>query len=233
MFLLEGNIGVGKSTFLQLIQQQLPLVNVIFEPVDQWHKHGNGQSLLAQFYSNPTRWAYTMETFAMMCRVRDYAKEQKIFADVRIMERSVFSGHYCFAKNDYLNGFMNDLEWELYQEWASFLMQNKCPAPAGFIYLQAEPTTVAARIAKRRRSGETISLDYLEQLHNRHQEFLIEKRDITPELADVPVLILDCNQDFEHDHAYQQELIAQVQGFIGNVGCASSVAADLDTLTLR
>ena len=33
---LDGNIGAGKSTLLAEIRKQLPEINIVDEPVDQW-----------------------------------------------------------------------------------------------------------------------------------------------------------------------------------------------------
>lgn len=215
MIILEGNIGAGKSTFLRLIKQHLPGVDVVFEPLHQWHKQDHGQSLLADFYKDPKRWAYTLETFAMACRVQEHIREQAIDNPLRVMERSIFSGHYCFAKNDYLSGYMNKLEWELYKQWFDFLVQTKCLLPQAFIYLQTQPDIAYGRVKKRQRDGETaISLAYLKQIHIRHEEFLVKKEDIRPALQSTPVLILDCNKEFEQDQECQNRLIWQVKEFI-------------------
>ena len=76
MYIVEGNIGAGKSTFLRLIQAQLPQVSVVFEPLHNWQSQVYGQSILSQFYNDPHRWAYTMETLAMACRVQEHIQEQ-------------------------------------------------------------------------------------------------------------------------------------------------------------
>ncbi|MCK4518021.1 deoxynucleoside kinase, partial [Candidatus Babeliales bacterium] len=122
MYILEGNIGVGKSTFLELVKQQTPEVNnlqiqILTEPVDDWSKQSYGQSLLANFYQDASRWAYTMETLTMFCRVRDYVNEQENNDPNRIIERSVYSGHYCFAQNHYQSGYLTELEWKIYSQW--------------------------------------------------------------------------------------------------------------------
>ena len=197
MFIIEGNIGAGKSSLLKIIKEKLPHLEVVFEPVNQWHSGKNGQSLLTDFYKTPERWAYTLETFAMVCRVKEYIKESSNEKMKKIMERSIFSGHYCFAKNDYINGFMNDIEWETYQTWFTFLTSNKVRIPDGFIYLKVDPKVALERIAKRNRSGENnISIKYLEDINKRHDEFLLEKNGLIKQVENVPVLALDCNYDF-------------------------------------
>ncbi len=200
MYILEGNIGAGKSTFLKLIGQHFPHISVCLEPIYNWHSENNGQSLLKQFYDNPKRWAFTLETLAMMSRVKEHLLEQQHKTISRIVERSIYSGYYCFAKNSYNSEFLTDIEWNIYQDWFAFLTHNNCKVPDGFIYLKVDPCVAIERIKKRNRSAEDgITLDYLSDINKLHDSFLIEKNGIDQALKDVPVLILDCNAEFEAD----------------------------------
>ncbi len=215
MYIVEGNIGAGKSTFLKLIDEYVDHISVAFEPLHNWQSQVYGQSLLANFYQDTKRWAFTMETFAMICRVREHIHEQQQKNPNRIMERSIYSGHYCFSVNGYKQGFISDLEWGLYMQWFNFMIPNKCQPPLGFIYLKTDPEVAYARLKKRNRLAEKkISLTYLKQIHEHHETFLIEKEGLLPELKTVPVLILDCNEEFESNPAKQHELFEQVQNFM-------------------
>lgn len=217
MFIVEGNIGAGKSTLLKIIHDKIPHAHVIFEPVNRWDKGNAGKSLLADFYTNPKRWAYTLETYAMFCRVRDHIEEQYSKNVINVMERSIYSGHYCFAKNDYLSGYMTDLEWNIYQDWFYFLVKNKIALPQGFIYLRTTPELVYKRIQQRGRPSEkTISLDYVKAIHERHEEFLIKKENLIDGLYSVPVLILDGDSDFETDPVVQNKMIEEIKAFFKN-----------------
>ena len=212
MFLLEGNMGAGKSTFLSLIHKHVNEIEVVPEPVDVWHSDDHHNSLLSQFYVDPKRWAYTMETWTMMTRVKEHIKEQHKDNHLKIMERSVYSGHYCFAHNGYKQGFMTQPEWDSYNAWFSFLVETKCTPPLGFIYLQTDPEVCNERINIRNRSGEDgVPLEYLTQIHNQHEQFLVKKQGIMKSLKDVPVLILNVNEEFEHHpDIFQKHLDAVV-----------------------
>jgi deoxyadenosine/deoxycytidine kinase len=216
MFIIEGNIGAGKSTFLTMIGQALTDVGVALEPLHHWQKKVYGQSLLANFYHDPRRWSYSFETFAMVCRVREHMREQEI-ADhtVRLLERSIYSGHYCFVRNGYLNGYMTDLEWEMYQAWFDFLIPQRCRVPQGFIYLRTTPAVAYKRIKKRNRVAEKdLTFDYLKQIHEHHERFLIEKKEILADLLAVPVLVLDCDKEFADDQYEFDQHVRQVKAFI-------------------
>lgn len=208
MYILEGNIGAGKSTFLRLVAQHLPYLQVILEPLATWQHPVNGESILENFCHNPKRWAYSFETLTMMCRVKDHLAQQSELNPLRILERSIYSGHYCFAMNGFKQNYMSPLEWEMYNQWFNFLIPTKCKAPLGFIYLRVEPKTAFTRIKKRARAGEeAFEFKYLEQIHERHEAFLIRKEQVLPELARVPVLVLNCDEEFEHNpHVLKQHL---------------------------
>ena len=214
MFILEGNIGTGKSTFLELIAKHISYITPAQEIIDQWATKPIGHELLKNFYENTERWAFTMELQTLQHRVQDhlYQQEQNPFT---LMERSIYSGYYCFAKNGFEQGFLTPMEWQIYNAWFSFITNQKCKAPHGFIYLQADPEVSYKRSVKRNREAEeTLSKSYLEKIHIKHEEFLVQKKDIAPHLAQVPVLILNCNTDFATDQKTQLHHINAVKDFI-------------------
>lgn len=224
MYIVEGNIGAGKSTFLSLVKKHISAIDVVPEPLHTWQSEEHGLSLLHNFYQDPKRWGFSMETFTMAARVIEHLKEpmaleqpgQEVFIKPRLMERSIFSGHYCFAKNSYESGFLNQLEWNVYTSWFNLLIPSKCALPSGFIYLRVSPEIAYNRLKKRSRSGEEqIPLEYLQQLHKAHDAFLLEKKDILPALAHVPVLVLDCDQEFESNPLLLQQHLSSLNAFMG------------------
>lgn len=218
MFIVEGNIGAGKSTFLTMLKAASPSFKIVQEPVHNWASERYGQSLLEEFYKKPSRWAFTLETFAMMSRSLDHVKNQKPgFAPV-IMERSIYSGHYCFAQNGRQEGYFTDIEWSVYCQWIEFIMLQQCKAPSGFIYLQTSPEVCHERMNKRNRHGEElVSLAYLRNIHDRHEKFLITKSILDKYLHHVPVLVLNVNEEFQDNPAVFGHLQAKTETFIESV----------------
>jgi len=214
MYIVEGNIGVGKSTFLQHMKELDQTIDIIPEPKDSWTSTAYGQSLLANFYENTPRWAYTLETFAMIRRTKDHIREENNPNPFRLMERSVYSGHYCFAVNGYESGYFSDLEWQIYKNWVDFLIEDHCTPPLGFVYLQASPEVCFSRIRKRHRESEKkLSFGYLQAIHDHHERFLIEKEGVFQALQRVPVLILNCDKDFLTDQAVAEGHLEQLRAF--------------------
>jgi len=150
---------------------------------------------------------------------------KKCVQPTQILERSVYSDRYCFAKNCYQMGVMNALEWKLYQEWFAWLVDNYAIKPDGFIYLQTDPQVCHERLVKRNRSEEVgVTQEYLQMLHDKHEQWLLDKKDVAPYVADLPVLVLSCNKDFEYDSNEQQrhlEKICQTFGVTMHQGTGS------------
>jgi len=214
-FVIEGNIGVGKSTMLKLIQESLP-VSVVYEPTDRW-QNGTQGNLLELFYKDTPRWAYTFQNYAFISRVQDHLAHDKTAEPEQtyVYERSVYCDRFCFAKNCFESGLMSNLEWELYKQWFDWLCTDYVRPPKGFIYLQSTPEICYKRIHKRGRSEEeAIPLEYLEHLHNKHESWLIDKKETINSLENIPVLVIDCTQDFESNSDVQRQYIQQLYAFI-------------------
>lgn len=211
--IVEGNIGAGKSTFLRLLQETFA-AQFVLEPHEHW-QNIQGHNLLEKFYTEQQRWAYTFQSYAFITRMRAEENAQKASThDVHILERSVFSDRYCFAKNCFEMGVMNSLEWALYQEWFTWLIDNQNYTPHGFIYLQTNPEICYQRMVVRNRSEEaSVSLEYLNMIHQKHEQWLVEKKDISAHLKEVPVLILECNEDFEHNPHILEKHFSKIKSF--------------------
>lgn len=211
VLVIEGNIGAGKSTFLQLLEKHL-VIDPVYEPHQKWQNIGNGENLLEKFYSDIRRWAYTFQTYAFVTRVLEQERKLKeATCDVQVLERSVFSDRYCFAKNCYEMGVMQSLEWQIYRDWFSWLVDGYATKPTGFIYLQADPQVCYDRLRKRNRQEESsVPLDYLKRLHEKHEQWLIQHQEIADYLTDVPVLVLSCDNDFESSEAELQKHLALI-----------------------
>ncbi|XP_025068599.1 deoxyguanosine kinase, mitochondrial [Alligator sinensis] len=175
-------------------------------------------------YQEPARWSYTFQTYSCMTRLKAQLEPlpEKLLKSqdpVQIFERSVYSDRYVFAKNQFEIGHLGEIEWTIYQDWHTFLVQEFGDRIAlhGFLYLQASPEKCLERLHRRARAEEKdIRLEYLEQLHAQHENWLVNKSTEVhfENLRNAPVLVLDVNQDFEHNPSVQEELMRKVKTFI-------------------
>ena len=95
-FCVEGNISVGKSTFLQRIANETielrDLVEIVPEPVAKWQDVGPDHfNILDAFYAEPQRYAYTFQNYVFVTRVMQERESSGGIKPLRLMERSVFS----------------------------------------------------------------------------------------------------------------------------------------------
>ncbi|XP_005385590.1 PREDICTED: deoxyguanosine kinase, mitochondrial isoform X1 [Chinchilla lanigera] len=235
---IEGNIAVGKSTFVKLLTKTYPEWHIATEPVATWQniqaagtqKGQTTQSLgnlLDMMYQEPARWSYTFQTCSFMSRLKVQLEpfpEKALQAKkpVQIFERSVYSDRYIFAKNLFENGSLSDVEWHIYQDWHSFLLREFASRLSlhGFIYLRAAPQVCLKRLNQRARKEEKgIELAYLEQLHGQHESWLVHKTTKLhfEALLNIPVLVLDVSDDFAEEVTKQEELIRKVNTFVKNL----------------
>ena len=207
---LEGNIGSGKSTFVSLISKILNDCIFVQEPVDEWlkTKDNQGVNILDKFYSDTKKWAFPFQMCTYITRVQKISKIPQ--NKLAIIERSVYTDKNCFCKSLYESKQMDDIEWKLYNDWFGWLNNTFHTEPNGYIYLKTDPKICFKRIKKRSRNEETtISLDYLTNLHDKHEEWMNKQ--------DIPVLTIDVSQDFEHNHGRLNKIISNVQEFIKNI----------------
>ena len=215
LYILEGNIGAGKSTLLALLNNYLD-VDIIPEPTNKWQKIGS-DNLLDLFYKDTKRWAYTFQSYAFISRIQTFLEHQaqQTHPQRQILERSVYCDRYCFAKNCFETGTMSDLEWQIYTDWFSWLVTNYTQPPSGFIYIRTNPEVCYELLIKRNRSEEaTIPLSYLSLLHTKHEEWLIDKKDVSTQISTIPVLILDCDEEFEENKAQHKKIMEQIRSFM-------------------
>ncbi|XP_068187736.1 deoxycytidine kinase 2-like [Antennarius striatus] len=239
---IEGNIAAGKSTFVRVLQGASEEWEVIPEPIAKWcniqkdsedvhqelsSSQKSGGNLLQMLYDKPSRWSYTFQSYACLSRVRAQLapptiKLQQAEKPVQFYERSVYSDRYVFASTLFECGNLTETEWNVYQDWHTWTLSQFEPEIAldGIIYLRAQPQRCMQRLLHRgREEEEGIPLDYLEQLHFKHEAWLYHRnlRMDFEYLNDLPVLTLDVDQDFKSDRIKQEALIDKVKEFLSTL----------------
>ncbi|XP_062153784.1 uncharacterized protein LOC133861967 [Alnus glutinosa] len=178
-FCVEGNISVGKTTFLQRIANETlelrDLVEIVPEPINKWQDVGPDHfNILDAFYAEPERYAYTFQNYVFVTRVMQERESSGGIKPLRLMERSVFSDRMVFVRAVHEANWMNEMEISIYDSWFDPVV-SCLPGliPDGFIYLRASPDTCHQRMQLRKRTEEGgVSLDYLRGLHEKHENWL-------------------------------------------------------------
>ncbi|KAL6848809.1 hypothetical protein ACP4OV_021392 [Aristida adscensionis] len=194
-FCVEGNISVGKTTFLQRIANETielrDLVEIVPEPIDKWQDVGPDHfNILDAFYAEPHRYAYTFQNYVFVTRVMQERESQGGIKPLRLMERSVFSDRMVFVRAVHEANWMNEMEISIYDSWFDPVVSS-LPGliPDGFIYLRASPDTCHKRMMHRKRSEEGgVTLDYLQGLHEKHESWLLPSKGSGPGVLSVSQL---------------------------------------------
>ena len=164
---VAGNIGVGKSTLVEMLCARLGWEPFFEGVVDNPY--------LADFYADMRAWSFHSQIFFLGRRLKDLRRLMD-FPRTVVQDRSVYEDAEIFAKNLYRQGFIGERDWasyhELYQALAKLL-----PPPDLIVYLQATVPTLLRRIALRGREYEKkIAPDYLAQLNTLYEEWIADFR---------------------------------------------------------
>uniref|UniRef100_A0A1I8PES5 Deoxynucleoside kinase domain-containing protein n=1 Tax=Stomoxys calcitrans TaxID=35570 RepID=A0A1I8PES5_STOCA len=189
--LIEGNIGSGKTTFLNHFQKFQEKICLITEPVEKW-RNVRGVNLLELMYKEPERWAMPFQSYVTLTMLQSHTQQTQ--KPVKLMERSIYSSRYCFVENMFRNDIIDAGMYHVLQEWYEFI-DNAIHVQADLIvYLRTSPEVVYERMRKRARSEEScVPLKYLEELHKLHEEWLIKNRGLNTN-----VIVLNANLDLDH-----------------------------------
>lgn len=184
---VEGPIGVGKTTLANLLAERMG-GRTVLEEVEE-------NPFLPQFYRDREKHAFQTQLFFLLSRFRQQQElfQQDLFSQVTIAD-------YLFAK-DRIFATLNlrDAEMALYDRvWE--LLRPRVVRPDLVVYLQARLDVLLARIRKRGREFErSIDPDYLARLSATYADFFFHY-DETPLLV-INTSDIDLAENPEHQEA--------------------------------
>jgi deoxyadenosine/deoxycytidine kinase len=206
LFSIEGNIGAGKSTILQHLKEFLNTVggrSVVYidEPVDEWNsiRSEDDKSMLTLFYENPTKYAFAFQMMAYISRLSSIRRAMHENPGcIYITERCLLSDFHVFATMLYEQKHISKEEYTIYTKWFDQFTEDV--QLTGIIYLKCSPDIALSRCTKRNRPGESITLDYLNNCHAKHTEWLTNES--------ISVLTLN------NDHIDIDDALFEIEDFI-------------------
>ncbi|MCB9026726.1 MAG: deoxynucleoside kinase [Bdellovibrionaceae bacterium] len=172
MIIVEGNIGAGKTT---LTKNLAKIINakLFLEPVET-------NPYLQKYYDDPKTYALPMQFFLMSTRYdmhRQGIEHTWRTGQTCIFDRSIF-GDYVFAKKNWLDGNMSDLDFHNYNQMRRVMFKTLM-TPHLTIFLKNDPKVTYKNIVSRSRDCENkIPLEYLQGLHDLYQELIVEMQKI-------------------------------------------------------
>jgi len=191
---IEGNIGSGKSRFIAALQLELRLANYkvkfLAEPVEEWNtvRDEHGTTMLELYYQDQDKFAFPFQMMAYISRLsllRATLKENK-YAFI-ITERSVFTDKNVFAAMLKDDGKIKPIEYAIYMRWFDEFVQDL--PPIHYVHIKTQPEVAHARVSRRGRPGEVISLEYLRNCQHYHTAWFAK--------LNAPLLELDGNEDID------------------------------------
>ncbi len=189
---VEGPIGVGKTSFVELLVRKFDAHKVLEEI---------GNPFLSDFYEDKPGAAFQTQLFFMMSRFHQLQdlNQRDLFHQIAVCDY-IFPKDKIFA---YLN--LDDSELLIYNKLYEML-EGQTPLPDMVIFLQAETRTLVERIKHRSRSYETgISEAYVNEVNNAYNYFFFH-------YTQTPKLVIDTTEiDFVHHEEHLDELIEQIE----------------------
>ncbi|XP_071146246.1 thymidine kinase 2, mitochondrial-like [Mytilus edulis] len=209
---VEGNIGSGKSTFLQYFKN-FPEVDLIPEPVSKW-KDVNGFNTLEMMYKDASRWSLAFQSYVQLTMAEGHRKDLKDkHKSLKMMERSIFSARYCFVENLRRQDLMAEVDYCILSEFYKWILNHEDTNIDLIVYLRADPHTCQERIRKRNRHEEKdVPIEYLQSLHDLHEDWLMHQKQF--ELP-APVIVIEANEDitklYPKFNQCKEEIFSKIQ----------------------
>ena len=195
VFIIEGIIGAGKTTFSRLLSEHLDC-EWLQEPDEK-----NGNPYLKHFYNDQQRYAFTMQIHLLNTRFRMHKHAQWSSMQTgknTIIDRSYF-GDTAFARLQLKNGTMSEDEYNTYCMCYHNMTSNVL-LPQICIHLVTTPEVSSERIRSRmekqtgRKCESGIDLQYLHDL-DKEENLMID----TLERQGVKIFKLEWNEEKTED----------------------------------
>jgi deoxyadenosine/deoxycytidine kinase len=191
---IEGVIGVGKSTLARRIAERLG-ARLVLEEVEE-------NPFLPLFYQDRRRYAFQTQIFFLLSRYRQQRSlGQPDLFQARLVCDYLFRKDRIFAT---LN--LDEAELALYDQiWPP--LDRDLPQPDRVVYLQASLETLLQRIERRGRPFEKdMDPDYLRDLSEAYNRFFFH-------YEEAPLLIVNTDAiDFVESGEDFEDLLARVRG---------------------
>ncbi len=162
---ISGNIGAGKTTLSEKLSNHFGW-EVNYESADD-------NPYLEDFYNDMGRWSFNLQVYFLNSRYEQVLKIKKGTNTV-IQDRSMYEDAHIFAPNLHHMGLMSERDFENFFKLFQ-LMNSQIKAPDLMIYLKASVPTLVRHIQQRGRTYEnSMSLNYLQLLNERYEEWISE-----------------------------------------------------------
>ena len=160
---LAGNIGVGKTTFTEIVAKKMDWIPYYESVADNPY--------LIDFYRDMSRWSFNLQVYFLHKRFKTHHEMSMSNGGV-IQDRTIYEDVEIFARNLQEMNFMDKRDWENYRGLFS-IMTSYLRQPDLIIYLKASTDTLLSRIKNRSRDYEkSIDPEYLHTLNVAYNKWI-------------------------------------------------------------
>ena len=172
---LAGNIGVGKTTFTEIVSKKMDWIPYYESVADNPY--------LIDFYRDMSRWSFNLQVYFLHKRFKTHHEMSMSNGGV-IQDRTIYEDVEIFARNLQEMNFMDKRDWENYRGLFS-IMTSYLRQPDLIIYLKASTDTLLSRIKNRSRDYEkSIDPEYLHTLNVAYNKWINN-------IKNIPVLVIE------------------------------------------
>lgn len=186
---IEGNIGSGKTTFSEMLAEQLQCKLILEQFADN--------PFLPKFYEQPERHAFPLELFFMAERYQQLGalREGDLFSTQTVADYFLMKSK-LFAQNN-----LKADELLLFNRLSDIALQ-QLPKPDIVLYLHSDVSRLQQNIQNRGRVYEqNISNEYLLEIQHRYFDYFKQQQEY-------PVVVVDITAiDFVQNTMAYQKLV--------------------------
>ena len=190
---VEGPIGVGKTTVVEHLAEQLDANTVL----EDWATN----PFLRPFYEGTDGASFQLELFFLLMRYRQQQElvQRKLFTQATLCDY-VFEKSRLFA---YLN--LDDSELLIYEKLFTLLSEG-VPKPDLVVYLQAPTEVLMRRVKTRGRPEESrLSEEYMTEVNRAYNHYFFH-------YSATPLLVVNTTDvDFARSHEDLGDLLRQIR----------------------
>ena len=206
---IEGAVAVGKSTLLPKLHAVFLAkgidIDLVLEPVDKWVNwegpNNKSWNLLELMYQNTEKYAFQFQMAAAISKIQSLNGSPK---PAKLVECTLRCQEKVFIPLLVKNGFLNNLDQSLLANFFNMVCDNEGLKADVIIYLRTSPEIALTRVRSRNRQGEeSVSLDYLTDLHRYYDNWLLHEDN---------VIVVDVDN---FDKVNLEQIYAHVMSYLG------------------
>jgi deoxyguanosine kinase len=172
---IEGNIGAGKTTLVQMIGAKFQAKLVLEQFADN--------PFLPKFYENQDQYSFPLEMAFLAERYNQLNRELSHFD---LFSPFTVSDYFFMKSLIFAQNTLQPDEYNLYRQFFT-IIYDKMPKPDLYIYLHKDTDLLLKNIALRGRNYEAfITKEYLEKIAQGYFNYFRQQ-------LDFPILIIDAN----------------------------------------